>query len=405
MIFYYITILLIPFGNHPLLSYNVGGITPIKVFGGLALLYAILEIMGRKKQESQFWTPVSKYFMGLMAIVFMSALVNGVSFKAEVLLRFVSIVMFYITTVALVNSRERFVRVILLTIICMDIAAMYMFREFSLYGAKYDNFRPSGILGDPNYTALNLLTMIPIAYFLFKDASERKLKIFAAVSLCLYLGALGLSQSRGGFLGFAIELVWILVILKFRLRTLLVFGCLLGILVYALPTNIMSRFDPDETSVKVSTDSRYELLMAGKNMFKSNFIFGVGPGNYKQNSDIYNPKISQKQIAHNSYLELAAELGIMGIALFILIARKTLIDLKWLGATVIDDPHVKSIITGLKVGIVGYLVAAFFLSAEFEKIIWFLIFVSAASTRFLVEAENKEKSLWSVDECTFPPRS
>ena len=403
MIFYYITILLIPFGNHPLLSYNAGGITPIKVFGGLALLSAIIEIVGRKNNGSPFWTPVSKYFMGLMAIVTMSALVNGVSFNSEVLLRFVSIIMFYITTVALVNSRERFIRVIMLTVVCMDIAALYMFREYSLYGARYDNFRPSGILGDPNYTALNLLTMIPVAYFIYKDATEKNIIIFAVVSLGLYLGALGLSQSRGGFLGFAIELILILIILKFRLRTMLVFGCLLVILVNFLPVNIMSRFNSDEVGVKVSTDSRYELLVTGINMFKSNLLFGVGPGNFKQNSDVYNVKITKKQIAHNSYLELAAELGIMGIALFLLIARRTLIDLKRLRESVLDDPQLKSIITGLGVGIVGYLVAALFLSAEFEKIIWLLIFASAAATKFVLEAAEEGKLLQAGVENSLRP--
>ena len=403
MIFYYITILLIPFGNHPLLSYNAGGITPIKVFGGLALLYAILEIVGRKKKGSPFWTPVSKYFMGLMAIVTISALVNSVSFNSEVLLRFVSIIMFYITTVALVNSRERFIRVIMLTVVCMDIAALYMFREYSLYGANYENFRPSGILGDPNYTALNLLTMIPVAYFLFKDATERKFKIFAVGSLALYLGALGLSQSRGGFIGFAIELVLILMVLKFRVKTLLVLGGIAVIVVNLLPVNIMSRLNPDEAGVKVSTDSRYELLVTGINMFKSNLLFGVGPGKFKQNSDFYNVKITKKQIAHNSYLELAAELGIMGFALFLLIARRTLLDLKKLRELVLDEPQLMAIITGLRIGVVGYLVSAFFLSAEFEKIIWLLIFASAAATKFVLEAADEEKLLQAGVENTLRP--
>jgi O-antigen ligase len=390
MIFYYITILLIPFGNHPLLSHNVGGITPIKVFGGLALLYAFLEIAGGEKKGFPFWTPVSKYFMALIGVFAISALLNNVSLNSEALLRFVSIIIFYITTVALINSRERFIRAILLTVVCMDIAALYMFREFSLYGSTYDNFRPGGILGDPNYTALNLLTMIPIAYFLFKDAAEKKIKLFAVGSLVLYLGALGLSQSRGGLLGFAIEFLLILMAIKFRAKTIMVLGFLAIVIVSVLPIDIMHRFNLDESGVKVSTHSRYELLITGINMFKSNPLFGVGPGKFKQISDIFNENLSKKQIAHNSYLELAAELGIMGITIFLLIVKRTLSDLKRLREEVLDDSQFEAIITGLRIGIAGYLTAAIFLSAEYEKIIWLLIFATTAASKLEVVPINRK---------------
>jgi len=397
MFFYYITILLIPFGNHPLISYNVGGVTPIKVFGGLSLLAAVMEILSKRERGPQFRTRISKYFMWLVAIFFISATVNGGSVHSEALLRFVSIIIFFITTLALVNSRERFVRSMWLLIICMDVAAVYMFREYSLYGAKYDNFRPSGILGDPNYTALNLLTVIPIAFFLFKDSIEKKGRIIAAGSLCLYLGALGLSQSRGGFLGFGMELVLLLIILKFRIKPLIFLGIVTAVVVSFLPVDIMSRFNPEASGVKKSTESRYELFVSGVRMLKGNPLIGIGPGNFKQYSDRYNDMVSAKQIAHNSYLELAAELGCLGFSLYLLIAWETIKNLRMMRMSNIEDPELKAMITGLGVGVIGYLVSATFLSAEFEKIIWFLIFTSAAATKFVAVSANDKKPAFTAD--------
>lgn len=391
MLFYYITILLIPFGNHPLLSYNVGGITPIKLFGGLSLLAAFLE-MG-KRRGSTGVTPVNKYFILLTAVFFMSVLANSSHSNPDSTLRFVSIIIFFITTTALVNTRERFLRSILLTLVCMDIAALYMFREYSLYGGIYSNFRPSGILGDPNYTALNLLTVIPILIFLVKNVESNVEKLFIYGSLALNLAAVGLSQSRGGFIALGVELLLIALVQKMKIKSMLGFMILLLLLVSVLPVNIASRFNTeDNTGVKASTESRYQLVITGLFMFKENPLLGVGPGNFKAYSDTYNEEVSRRQIAHNSYLELAAELGVGGLFLYILIAQKTLKSLNELRQRYIAEPRLTAITTGIRIGLIGYLIAAIFLSAEFEKIYWFLVFLTAAAYKGFIDDSAEEMS-------------
>lgn len=391
MLFYYITILLIPFSNHPLLSYNVGGITPIKVFGGLSLLVAIIELGKPQIRKNKFSSKVSIYFIMFIVVYLMSVLANSAHYNSDVALRFVSIIIFFITTITLVNNKDRFMKAMLLTLFCMDIAAAYMFREYSLYGGMYANFRPGGILGDPNYTALNLLTVIPIALLYARTCTSKFEKIFVYSSFLICLAALGLSQSRGGYAALIIELFLISLALKFRVKTLV--GAVLALVFVAtmLPVDIFSRFSTEDTGVKISTEARMKLIESGASMFRDNLVFGVGPGNFKSYSDIYSEEIGKKQIAHNSYLELAAELGGMGIILFVVIAITSIKSLNQLRLQYVGDLKLYAIFNGIKIGLIGYLVAATFLSAEYEKIYWFMVFLVVAATRIMfVVNENKE---------------
>ena len=48
-----------------------------------------------------------------------------------------------------------------------------------------------------------------------------------------------------------------------------------------------------------------------------------------------------------------------------------------------QDAYLNAAFTGIKAGLAGFLVAAIFLSAEYEKMYWFLVFAVAASRNFV----------------------
>ncbi|WP_459825568.1 O-antigen ligase family protein [Desulfomicrobium salsuginis] len=383
MIFYYIMLFLLPFNNHPILSYNMNGITPVKFFGGLALCVALVEIFGKGWGQGQFRTPISKLFMAFIIAYYAALIANhSNNYNPQDVLRFNSIVIFFVTTVILVNNKERFINVIYVLLACMNVASAYVIREYILYGWKYENFRPSGLFGDPNYSALNLLTVIPVAVLLCRKSQNGKVRFFSYVSLFLYLTALGLTQSRGAFVAFGVMTVPLMFALKFQPRTIAVLSLLIGVVLAFMPVDLSSRFDLERTGVRRSTDSRYELIVAGWNMSKRHMLFGVGPGNFKVNSALYNEMVARNQIAHNSYVSLAAELGLPGIIVFALIALRVLGSLKRLSAGDAVDAPVSLIASGMRIGLIGYLVGALFLSAEYEKLFWLYCFVTAAVARF-----------------------
>ncbi len=122
------------------------------------------------------------------------------------------------------------------------------------------------------------------------------------------------------------------------------------------------------------------LLKAGLRMVADAPITGVGPQNFKALSLKYAPELDRAFIAHNTYLELAAETGIPVLVLFLLLlwhAYRTFNRATRLRGS----PEARELATlaeGLRCGLLGFMVSASFISAQYEKMFWVVMFVSIA---------------------------
>ena len=119
-------------------------------------------------------------------------------------------------------------------------------------------------------------------------------------------------------------------------------------------------------------------------------VTGVGTGNFSVSTidyllrpgatkrDIY--IVDEPKTAHNIYLEVVAELGVPGIALFGLIVAISLlsaIDAARLFAS--RGQHETELLArGVLIALIGMLVAAFFSSELFSKQLWLLLAVAIA---------------------------
>ena len=84
----------------------------------------------------------------------------------------------------------------------------------------------------------------------------------------------------------------------------------------SFPELIKSRLDNNNRLEQISSSSRVEQYQEFGQVIKSNFIVGVGLGNYTYYQQLQNPELSgyQLQPIHNSFLLIIAELGIIGVA-------------------------------------------------------------------------------------------
>ena len=85
-------------------------------------------------------------------------------------------------------------------------------------------------------------------------------------------------------------------------------------------------------------------------------------------------------VPHNTYLEAAVELGTVGLSAFLAVIGFSLVNLAKLrrAARRAGDSFLLAISTALSSGIVGFSVAAFFLSAKHAKLFWFAVYLSCA---------------------------
>jgi O-antigen ligase len=148
--------------------------------------------------------------------------------------------------------------------------------------------------------------------------------------------------------------------------------------------------NPSHSDVE-STDKRHALWQAGIAMAMANPVFGVGVGNFKRNVPYFvrNYDKALSNIAHNTYVSYAAELGLPGLIAFLAILIGSLRSLERIRTASLhpsSSPELRAAASGVQVGLVSYIVAAFFVSAEYQKFFWLVTFVGACLPRFVSDA-------------------
>jgi O-antigen ligase len=115
-------------------------------------------------------------------------------------------------------------------------------------------------------------------------------------------------------------------------------------------------------------------------------VVGVGSGNFNVSSIHYllvSPGAIERdefivdtpKVAHNTYLQILAELGIIGLTMFLLIIgfaiRCALHAARWFGRA--GDSHMEIVARAMVIALVGILAADFFITEQYGKQLWLLL--------------------------------
>jgi O-antigen ligase len=180
-----------------------------------------------------------------------------------------------------------------------------------------------GIFGNPNDLALNMVTFMPAGLVIAMTPRHSTLRRFVAGGIVvLMLATVVFTKSRGGALGLGAVLV-ALIFLGRKIRPGFAAMALAAIVV-ALPMMPSSFWERMETIVNEEADtSRYTgsrearriVMEEGLDAFLTFPITGVGAGQFKN----YNPPERRERWreTHNALIQVAAETGLFGLAIFI----------------------------------------------------------------------------------------
>lgn len=210
--------------------------------------------------------------------------------------------------------------------------------------------RAYGTIGTPNPFAgyLNMAWPLAVAlavYVVWRAKDDRRSTITQLSTVGLWAGALVLlggllaSFSRGGWLGAVVGAAGMTLALGRRMAHVVLGGALLaglvvllgsvGLLPAALSTRITSvvgslaLFDPSTVTVtpqNFAVVERMAQMWAGVKMFLAHPLTGVGPGNFTlAYPDVTAPPwYVSRGHAHNYYINMAAEAGIVGLLAYLI---------------------------------------------------------------------------------------
>lgn len=171
------------------------------------------------------------------------------------------------------------------------------------------------------------------------------------------------------------------------------FGVIGAALLLLLPSSPLRRFLEPNTGDVISQNARIEIVRSGLNMIKAHPVTGVGIARFKPFSGRYNESLGEFKIAHNTYVELAAEMGIPALLMFV-----SILFCSWRRARRLaryareqGDRATEQIAIGVEIGLVGASVTAVFLSAEWIRHLWLIVFLGLAIQQMVLRAQTATK--------------
>lgn len=181
--------------------------------------------------------------------------------------------------------------------------------------------RAAGPFGNPNYLGTLVSLTAVIGASLLTVVRTRRARAFLATAVAVAVGALLFSQSRGAliaaFLGFA-SLTWA----RSRRLAIIVVGVGVIAAVVLYPAFVEWRLAnlgvQRAATITDSDEGRLEGTLAGFQLFLQSPILGIGFGHYTSMSVLV-PGIHSPINAHNWYVNVLAEQGLVGAVLWVLL--------------------------------------------------------------------------------------
>ena len=392
-------VVLVPIVFYP---YCISAFIPAKEMVAEVLIVLSLMFWGLKiisKEELKFnLNPLNFPILSFIAICVLSLIWSKSFFiSLKELPLFLAGPLLYFIIVNNVSSQVQVNRILAITLIIGGLFGIYGILQyqgidFSFWTGNIGRHNVFGLFGNVNYFAEYLIIPLPIAVSLFFAPQNKLKKILLLIGIIAMGTSLTLTFTRGSYLGFGASLIFMsFLFLISRSKNfvkdnkkifiiILVAICIITFL-FVVPTplnksgtviyKIKSRVSISQLTQDYSIKRRIATWKLSILMIKDHLLLGSGIGTYKYNTLKYQAEFFEQgenrslypygfaDKAHNEYLQLWAEMGIIGLGIFVwLIISYFNFGFKLLKR--IKDNYKQGIIIGLMGGILAVLVDSIF---------------------------------------------
>ena len=264
-------------------------------------------------------------------------------------------------------------------------------------------YRLSGPIGEQNRFAQIMAVLIPLAAGLAIAAPARQRWLYWTATVLIFGGVL-LTFSRGALVALVLVIPFALLFGFLRLRQLVVAAIGGALLITVMPFMISMPYLTEKMAsigevVLLSTGlapgglrnadgaarGRITSMQAAGLLFLDNPLLGAGPGmaplHYQEYALLVGGKVrASTRRAHNLYLELAAETGVIGLLAFL--------GMLWTVLQGVDgarrraqysDRELWGLVCGLELGVLILLATSVFLHASYVRYFWLLLALAVAA--------------------------
>lgn len=335
----------------------------------LAVTWVVVRVRQRRVPEPH---PVHAVLAALAIVLLASsALHAGGEYTLDYAFRWLP---FLLVTVILVDVAAR--EVSIRAILAATVAGAVLAAAGALHSLLAEGeTRATGPLEDPNDLAYFLVAALPLLIAL------RRGVVLALTATILIAGAAA-TFSRGGALALTAAVAWLLARRAMPLKVLagaVAALAVIGAAAVLLAGPELDRALREKTHIAgTNVDTRELRWQAAARMVADQPVLGAGPGGFRAEypAASRNAEIDeQSPVAHNMYLEVAAELGLTGFALFAALLVLTAVTSERVRRTTTDPLPVVAV----QAALIAVVVASTFLSQQYYLPLWSLVAVVAAA--------------------------
>ena len=292
---------------------------------------------------------------------------------------FIRGILIFVVIVNVVRTEARLKMLLFLavaTAIALSIGAINEYRLGLMLTEGYRvSGRGAGLFGNTNDMALHLVTILPISLAFFFGSRRAGKKMLHAACALIMVFAILVSYSRGAFLGMAVSFVFFALRISKRSRfeVAAVFVAILGVILLLAPsgygTRLLSILIPGLDTAG-SADSRRGELLRSLYIAIRHPLLGIGMGNYQPNMSY------RGLVTHNSYTQVASEMGATALVLYTMFMVKPLRKLSVIlreTFAVKEQSHFYYLALGLQASLLVYMVSSFFLSVAYTWNVYYLV--------------------------------
>ncbi len=258
---------------------------------------------------------------------------------------------------------------------------------------------------DPNDLGLFTVSTIPLCVYQMRRNAKAWDRVVGLVSVLLLLVATVLSGSRGGFLALVAVALYTLVALRaVRITKRVTIISLAITALFVIAGN--GYWDRISTILRPQDDynwqgnaesGRMEVWKRGLGYMAERPLLGVGVNQFNVAEGTLSP-LAARQVglkwsaAHNSYIQIGAEVGVPALVLFIclLVAAYRLARRIGKGSMLPDDRLLGQCLAAL---VTGYAVGCTFLSQAYSTYLYFALGILIALSRFAVPRPRQQSGM------------
>lgn len=366
------------------------------VFGALSIVIVLSGLLGTEKTPISWKIPEVKYVLGMFFIATVSVFFSvwtgySLKFMSESLAK---TLLFFFLILHLVRTVDDVKKVLWVFIIAMWLLSFSSFGSIGRWSTSSTY--------DPNDMALIIVVALPfVAFFISENKGLKRLALILTIPLLLY--AFVATASRGGFIGLVVVSGLILFkgSGKKKLMPKVMFLVPLGmILIHTATPEFWDRMSTiwfgDDYNLH-SEFGRKHIWKRGVVMMFNNPLFGVGPGCFDTAMGLLYSKtlggMAWRFTAHNSFVLVGAELGVLALLLFVALFYRNIRSLRRVQKEARRNTELARYIwlaNSLEVGLWGFVVCGFFLSQAYHATPYFLIALAVAFRNAVKSSSHHE---------------